>query len=200
MKGDHDGLATASQKLRTEKENFDAAIRSMAEVVNALPEVWEGESLNTAYTDTENTNDESGNSQLFFDPDDVLNRTVEYSALSDVYGWSVFTEDFEKRETKLKEQKQAEKDSIFHMIMTNENSDDEFDSIFIKVMSTKDSQIVKNDIKRQEKAAGVTITGAILMSILMVCFCFFMMLHIIEGDSLYFDGCLMTFFRGMIGP
>jgi len=43
MKGDYDGLATASQKLRTEKENFDAAIRSMAEVVNALPEVWEGE-------------------------------------------------------------------------------------------------------------------------------------------------------------
>jgi len=40
---DYDGLATASQKLRTEKENFDAAIKSMAEIVNALPEVWEGE-------------------------------------------------------------------------------------------------------------------------------------------------------------
>lgn len=40
---DYDGLATASQKLRTERDNFDTAIQKMTEIVNSLPDVWGGE-------------------------------------------------------------------------------------------------------------------------------------------------------------
>lgn len=129
------------------------------------------------YSDGE-SKEESSNSQLFFDPEDVTNRTGEYSALSDIYGWSVFTEDFEKKETIYKKQMQNNRDSLFLNIMISENSGNEFDDIFIKVMAAEDSHIVKNEIKQQEKSKGLTMTSAILMIIVMVCFCFFMLINI----------------------
>lgn len=130
------------------------------------------------YTDTDETTGESGNSQLFFDPEDVTNRTGEYSALSDIYGWPVFTEEFEEKERIYKEQVQSRRDILLTNIIISEDLSNEFDDVFAKVMTSEDSYIVKNDFNQQEASAGLTMTGVVLMSILMVCFCFFMLMNI----------------------
>lgn len=117
---------------------------------------------------TEETNISDDNSSLLeFNPEDVNNRKGDYSALTDIYGISVFSSDFEYIETIYNEQENRRKEEIFKNVLNNEKSDNSNEQIFSLIMQAEESTFIKDNITKNTTHNSDTLITWICLSILM---------------------------------
>ena len=97
------------------------------------------------------SNDEEGGEHMELDTS-ILEKQQNTTTMSDLYGYSVFSQDFLKKLEVEQAQAKKEQEHYFNVVFTN-TPEDETGQVFERVMTANMSLIVKDDLV-QESAKG----------------------------------------------
>lgn len=108
--------------------------------------------------------DSSEDTLLQLNPNSVTEKKEEHSALGDIYGISVFSDEFKEKEEIYKKSKDELNDKILQAAINKAEETNQYDSIVDAVLSTTDKNILADDYDESSKTNQST---------LLILYCFF---------------------------
>jgi|GEM_PF-7023405 len=119
------------------------------------------------WTDEEEIQENNPEGFIELNPDDVINRSGKYSALTDLYSISLFSSEFEKLEKRLEQKEADEMNTIVKNIFENEKIVSANEEIFLTVINSEESKIIR-DSNTNNRNNEDSITGIIILIIIIL--------------------------------
>lgn len=84
-------------------------------------------------------------SDIKLNPDSINNKKEDHTTLSDLYGISVFSDEFIQKESQYKEQETEKQQEIFNAVLEKGESKQNYENIVQAVLQADDAKIIKQD-------------------------------------------------------